>query len=121
MTRLKYDECAFHDQVARSEAPFDYVTDLHKFQHPSACVPPYGIMGGTTVTKSPSAVFVDLETTLMNRTRAATRCPVQAPPLRAPDPDIRMCAPVFERPYVPADLALKRQRDPDPRVIVQPQ
>lgn len=58
------------------------------------------------MTRSPAASFVDLETALMNRSRAASKCPVPPPVLRSPETNIEMCAPSFERPYTPSRGAL---------------
>lgn len=122
MNRLMYDECAYHDQVQRSQTPFMYTTDIIQFQNPRSCLAGHGVVGGATVTSAPIASFVDVESALMNRMCPASKC---APASRCqPDmsklpPPQPMCVPFFDRPFAPSSTGLPQPAQSGPRVILQ--
>lgn len=119
MNKLKYDSCSYHDSIWRSKAPFDYHTDIDKYQNPAICLAPYGLLGGSTVTKSLASNYVDIESMLMNRTRHATKCPVEPLDIVPPPSDIPICKPMFERPYMPSNTAVTYNRNTNIPTIVQ--
>ncbi|KAG2424912.1 hypothetical protein HXX76_014070 [Chlamydomonas incerta] len=55
-----------------------YTTNILQYQNPQACLPGYGVVGGATVTAAPMSSFVDVESSLMNRTCPASKCALPA-------------------------------------------
>jgi hypothetical protein len=74
MNRTRYDQCATVDYLKRSTTPFDYVTDIQRYEHTSKCRPDVGILAGTNVSHLQQAI-VDVENNLQGRDRPVTRCP----------------------------------------------
>lgn len=72
--RLRYDTCAYEQQLTESVGPLAYVLDPSRYEHCNKCRMEFGLVGGTAVSHI-KGNLVDLETDLRGQTRVNSKCP----------------------------------------------
>ena len=72
--RLKYDNCAYKQELNESVGTLSYILDPSKYENCNKCRMELGIIGGTNVSHI-KGNLVDLETDLRGTTRMSSKCP----------------------------------------------
>ena len=91
--RLRYDSCAYRNDLAQEIGTFSYVIDDCRFVHKNPKRLEFGIVGGNDVSIISKNQMVDLESELKGQTRLASRCPILDYQNPCPSGDINMCNP----------------------------
>lgn len=89
--RLRYDGCAYKNDLAQEIGEFSYVIDPIKFDHPHKSRVNFGIVGGNDVSLVKN--MIDLESDLKGQTRLASRCPTLYYQNPCPNGDMNTCKP----------------------------
>ena len=90
--RLRYDNCAYSQELNESVGTLSYVLDPSKYENCNKCRMELGIIGGTNVSHI-KGNLVDLETDLRGTTRNASKCPTKKYQNPCPTGDMNTCQP----------------------------
>jgi hypothetical protein len=91
--RLRFDSCAYRNQLAQEVGEFAYVIDDCRYVHKNPTRINFGIVGGNDVSIVGRNQMVDLESDLKGQTRLASRCPTLYYQNPCPSSDINTCRP----------------------------
>lgn len=106
--RLRYDNCAYSQELNESVGTLSYILDPSKYENCNKCRMELGIIGGTNVSHI-KGNLVDLETDLRGTTRMATKCPTKKYQNPCPSGDMTTCQ--------PNNIVIKGNGCNQPRVI----
>jgi hypothetical protein len=90
--RLRYDNCAYSQELNESVGTLSYVLDPSKYENCNKCRMELGIIGGTNVSHI-KGNLVDLETDLRGTTRMASKCPTKKYQNPCPKGEMTTCQP----------------------------
>ena len=90
--RLRYDTCAYGQELNESVGTLAYVLDPSKYENCNKCRMELGIIGGTNVSHI-KGNLVDLETDLRGTTRLASKCPTRKYQNPCPAGEMSTCQP----------------------------
>ncbi len=91
--RLRYDSCAYRNDLAQEIGTFSYVIDDCRFVHKNPKRLEFGIVAGNDVSIIGKNQMVDLESDLKGQTRLASRCPTLYYQNPCPNSDMNTCKP----------------------------
>lgn len=74
MNNLRYDSCAYEQDLRQSTSPIGYALDPIKFENCNKCRNELGLIGGSAVSHV-RGNLVDLENDLRGQNRPNTTCP----------------------------------------------
>lgn len=89
--RLRYDGCAYKNDLAQEVGTFSYMVDDCRYVHKNPRAISFGIVGGNDVSIVKN--MVDLESDLKGQTRLASRCPTLFYQNPCPSGDMNTCKP----------------------------
>ena len=89
--RLRYDSCAYRNDLAQEIGTFSYVVDDCRFVHKNPKRLEFGIVGGNDVSIISKNQMVDLESDLKGQTRLASKCPTLYYQNPCPTGDMNTC------------------------------
>ena len=90
-SRLRFDTCAYRNQLAQEVGEFAYVIDDCRYVHKNPTRINFGVVGGNDVSIVKN--MVDLESDLKGQTRLASRCPTLYYQNPCPSGEMNTCRP----------------------------
>jgi hypothetical protein len=90
--RLRYDTCAYQQELTESVGTLAYVLDPNRFENCNKCRMEFGIVGGTAVSHA-KGNLVDLESDLRGTTRLQSKCPTLKYQNPCPEGNMTTCQP----------------------------